>query len=178
LSGTLVGCWHSCFHRPSELHSRGVSLARRHHVAARGSTWQQSMERSKSNRSDPFGPGRNAAAGVEVCVLNSGNIRGAATYPHQFTWFDLRSKISFPTFVAVCRMPGSVLIAAVKRSRSHLPQPHGAFLQLDSQCKTLQVKDNTMKSACVPRPSPYPTRLSYPRATCHVSHATCHGVWN
>ena len=39
---------------------------------------------------------------VDVCCLNAGNIRGSTSYPHEFTWFDLRIEIAFPTYMAIC----------------------------------------------------------------------------
>jgi hypothetical protein len=48
--------------------------------------------------------------GVDVCCLNAGNIRGAKDYPTEFTWFDLRIEIAFPTWLVT--LPMKVLLLA------------------------------------------------------------------
>jgi 2',3'-cyclic-nucleotide 2'-phosphodiesterase (5'-nucleotidase family) len=72
---------------------------------------------------------------ADCCFLNAGGIRGNSDYPQEFTYFDLRNEVAFTTHLVVCPMLGSVIAAAVKESRSSLPNASGSFFQLDSRCR-------------------------------------------
>jgi 2',3'-cyclic-nucleotide 2'-phosphodiesterase (5'-nucleotidase family) len=71
------------------------------------------------------------ALDAEVCVFNSGGIRGAREYKGRVTYGDLKAEVPFDNEVVVAILPGSVLREAVCASRAHAPAESGGFLQVD-----------------------------------------------
>ena len=73
------------------------------------------------------------ALGAEVCLFNSGGIRGAREYRDRVTYGDLKAEVPFDNEVVVAILPGSVLREAISASRVHAPAESGAFLQVDDR---------------------------------------------
>lgn len=57
----------------------------------------------------------------QCCIVNAGSIRGNQEYEPGafFTWKDLKSEIPFSTKMTACYIPGSVLEAMIRHSRSY-----------------------------------------------------------
>lgn len=76
------------------------------------------------------------ALGADACVFNGGGIRGAREYAERFSYGDLETEVPFANELVVVPMPGAVLAAAIRQSRSKAPHEFGGFLQV---CDALEL---------------------------------------
>ena len=77
-----------------------------------------------------------ALHGVDCAMVQGGSVRGKADYvAGRFTYEDLMRELAFGTEMAVVELPGSVIEAAIKESRTrNVDKEEPAYLHCDEDC--------------------------------------------
>lgn len=75
---------------------------------------------------------KGAMPGVELVMLQGGNVRGASTYhPGVFTYANLMKELAFETQMGIVDLPGSVIEETIRATRSNPSAANGFYLHVD-----------------------------------------------